>query len=152
MDISKIIFPTLVATLFNLLIVSGAAQDHPKTSPQGTQSAQTDSNETTAPGARIAFSSRDRETIRVYYKNLSAKLGPGTGARRVPPELQLSLERDGLLSPYLLRRFTPFPPVLDRRLPHLPTNYLRGSINADILIVDARTRRIVDIVHNFLWS
>src|SRR5438445_13234032 len=108
MDISKILFPALVATLFNLLIVSGAAQDHPKTSPQGTQSAQTDSNETTAPGARIAFSSRDRETIRVYYKNLSAKLGPGTGARRVPPERQLSLERDGLVSSFLLRRFKPF--------------------------------------------
>src|SRR5437660_12238032 len=125
MDISKIIARTLVATLFNLLTVFSVGQDRAKSTPQGTQSAQPDSNETTAPGARIAFSSRDRETIRVYYKNLSAKLGPGTGARRVPPELQLSLERDGLLSPYLLRRFTPFPPVLDRRLPHLPTDYLR---------------------------
>ena len=152
MDISKIIARTLVATLFNLLTVFSVGQDRAKSTPQGTQSAQPDSNETRAPGARIAFSSRDRETIRVYYKNLSAKLSHGTVGRGVPPELQLSVERDGLLSPYLLRRLTPFPPELDHHLPHLPPNYLRGSINADILIVDARTNRIVDIVHNFLSS
>src|SRR5437588_8344084 len=131
MDISKIIARTLVATLFNLLTVFSVGQDRAKSTPQGTQSAQPDSNETRAPGARITFSSRDRETIRVYYKNLSAKLSHGTVGRGAPPALQPTAEREALSSTYLLTRITPCPPDLHPHPPRSPPHCPRATMHAE---------------------
>jgi hypothetical protein len=76
----------------------------------------------------MVFASRDLETIRVYYQNLFLKQRYGTPARAISPQLKLNFERDDVLPPQLQRRLTPFPPQLDSRLPHLPANYVRGSI------------------------
>ncbi len=99
----------------------------------------------------LAFSSRDKETIRVFYEALIGKAGrPSVSGGGRTPEFQLHVERGDSLPPAWRKRLTPFPPGLESRLPYLPPNYARGSIDSDILIVDMRTRRIMDILHNVL--
>jgi hypothetical protein len=100
----------------------------------------------------IVFSARDRDIIRDYYSHGNSNLPPGLAKRNgnLPPGLQKHLERNGTLPPGLQKRLTPFPDDLERRLPRLPTIYTRGSIGADIVILDRRTQKIVDIVHDIL--
>jgi len=50
----------------------------------------------------------------------------------------------------LQKRVQPFPEDLERRLPRLPDTYQRVTLGVDILILDRRTQRIVDIVHDIL--
>lgn len=150
MNISKAFLPKLLGGLgcFALFVGSGQSHAH-RQSKQRQESHKDVGDDASSTEAKIFFSSRDLETIRIFYKKLFSKVPPGY-IGNVPPELQLHVERDRKLPPRLQGRFTPFPKDLVARLPSLPVNYVRGSINADILIVDARTQRIVDIVHDFL--
>ncbi len=103
-------------------------------------------------GVHIVFSSRDRDIIRDYYRDQYSNLPPGLAKRggNLPPGLQKHLERDGTLPPGLQKRVQPFPVELDRRLPRLPEEYNRVTLGVDILILDRRTQRIVDIVRDIL--
>jgi hypothetical protein len=103
-------------------------------------------------GVRIVFSVHDRDTIRGYYQDRNSNLPPGLAKRNgnLPPGLQKHLERDGTLPPGLQKRVQPFPEDLERRLPRLPDTYQRVTLGVDILILDRRTQRIVDIVHDIL--
>ncbi len=103
-------------------------------------------------GVRIVFSVRDRDIIRDYYRDRYSNLPPGLAKRggNLPPGLQKHLERDGTLPPGLQKRVEPFPPELERRLPPLPGPYSRVTLGVDILILDRRTQRIVDIVRDIL--
>lgn len=94
----------------------------------------------------------DRDIIREYYRGNYSNLPPGLAKRRgnLPPGLQKHLERDGTLPPGLQKRLTPFPEELERRLPRLPSVYRRGVIGVDVVILDRRTQRIVDIIHDIL--
>jgi len=100
----------------------------------------------------IVFGSRDREIIRNYYHDQYSNLPPGLAKRggNLPPGLQKHLERDGTLPPGLQKRVQPFPVELERRLPPLPDSYRRVTLGVDILILDRRTQRIMDIVHDIL--
>src|SRR6266571_6568073 len=113
-----------------------------------------DRDETRDPKAhvRIVFSTRDREIIRDYFHNRYSNLPPGLAKRggNLPPGLQKHLERDGTLPPGLQKRLTPFPDDLERQLPRLPSIYRRVTLGVDILILDRRTQRIVDIVRDIL--
>jgi hypothetical protein len=103
-------------------------------------------------GLGILFSVHDRDVIRGYYQDHNSNLPPGLAKRNgnLPPGLQKHLERDGTLPPGLQKRVQPFPEDLDRRLPRLPETYRRVTLGADILILDRRTQRIIDIVHDIL--
>lgn len=103
-------------------------------------------------GGRIIFSVRDRDTIRNYYQDRNSNLPPGLAKRNgnLPPGLQKHLERDGTLPPGLQKRVQPFPEELERRLPPLPDTYRRVTLGVDIMILDRRTQRIVDIIHDIL--
>lgn len=103
-------------------------------------------------GVRIIFSVHDREVIHSYYHGNNSNLPPGLAKRNgnLPPGLQKHLERDGTLPPGLQKRVEPFPVELERRLPRLPDTYRRVTLGVDILILDRRTQRIVDIVHDIL--
>jgi hypothetical protein len=101
----------------------------------------------------IVFSAHDRDIIRDYYRlGGVSNLPPGLAKRggNLPPGLQKHLDRDGTLPPGLQKRLTPFPADLERRLPRLPDIYQRGSIDGSIVIIDRRTRRIMDIIHDIL--
>jgi len=103
-------------------------------------------------GVRIVFSTRDRELIRGYYHDRYSNLPPGLAKRggNLPPGLQKHLERDGTLPPGLQKRVEPFPEDLEVRLPRLPDSYRRVVLGVDIMILDRRTQRIVDIVRDIL--
>jgi hypothetical protein len=103
-------------------------------------------------GARIVFSVQDRDIIREYYRNRYANLPPGLAKRggNLPPGLKKHLERDGTLPPGLQKRVEPFPVELERRLAPLPSTCSRVTLGVDILILDRRTQRILDIVHDIL--
>lgn len=103
-------------------------------------------------GIRIVFSSHDRDVIHDYYRDSYSNLPPGLAKRggNLPPGLQKHLERDGTLPPGLQKRVQPFPVELERRLPRLPEGYNRVTLGVDILILDRRTQRIMDIVHDIL--
>ncbi len=103
-------------------------------------------------GVHIVFSTRDRDIIRDYYRDQYSNLPPGLAKRggNLPPGLQKHLERDGTLPPGLQKRVQPFPVELERRLPRLPDEYSRVTLGVDILILDRRTQRIMDIVRDIL--
>ena len=103
-------------------------------------------------GVRVVFSVRDRNLIRDYYRDQNSNLPPGLAKRNgnLPPGLKKHLERDGTLPPGLQKRVQPFPDDLERRLPRLPDTYRRVTLGVDILILDRRTQRIVDIVRDIL--
>lgn len=101
---------------------------------------------------RIVFGTRDRDIIRDYYRDQYSNLPPGLAKRggNLPPGLQKHLERDGTLPPGLQKRVQPFPTELEARLPRLPETYRRVVLGVDVLILDRRTQRIMDIVHDIL--
>ena len=102
--------------------------------------------------SKIVFTVHDQEIIRGYYHDQYANLPPGLAKRggNLPPGLQKHLQRDGTLPPGLQKRVESFPPELEERLPRLPDGYRRVVLGVDILILDRRTQRIMDIVRDIL--
>jgi len=102
------------------------------------------------------FLPEERRAIEDYYRNNNDKkkskkgLPPGLAKRggNLPPGLQKKLERDGQLPPGLQKRIEPLPADLDRRLPRLPDNWQRAVVERDVILLDRRTNRILDIIEN----
>jgi hypothetical protein len=100
------------------------------------------------------FGPRDRDIIVGYYQNRYSNLPPGLAKRggKLPPGLERQLERNGTLPPGLQKRLEPFPPELSRQLPPLHPDYTRGVIGGSVVIVNRRTRAIIDVIYNVLSS
>jgi len=102
------------------------------------------------------FLPEERRAIEDYYRRINDKkkpkkgLPPGLAKRggNLPPGLQKKLERDGQLPPGLQKRMEPLPVDLDRRLPRLPENWARVVVERDVILLDQRTNRILDIIEN----
>lgn len=95
------------------------------------------------------FTTHDRTIITDYFRNRNSNLPPGLAKRNgnLPPGLQKQLQRNGTLPPGLQKRLEPLSGDLERRLPPLPVDYRRGTIGQDVVVIDSRTQRIIDIVH-----
>src|SRR5882724_11914383 len=117
---------------------NGKGKGHNKQADRDDDNRDRDSDRGDKRGVRIVFSVRDRETIRGYYQDRNSSLPPGLA------------KRDGNLPPGLQKRVQPFPEDLERRLPPLPDTYRRVTLGVDILILDRRTQRIVDVIHDIL--
>ncbi len=141
-------FRRLVALLLAMSLLGVAAQAQGKGKGHNKGSEYTDDHAVSVHGA-IIFSTHDREVIREYYRGGSG-LPPGLAKRggNLPPGLQRQLERNGTLPPGLQKRLTPFPADLERRLPRLPAIYQRGYIGGSVVIIDRRTQRILDVIHD----
>lgn len=98
-------------------------------------------------GSRVAFSVRDREVIRNYFREYPSSLPPGLAKRGgdLPPGLEKQLRRNGTLPPGLEKRLRPCPVGLSRRLPPLPEGYSRMMLGARLLILN-RANIIMDIM------
>jgi len=105
------------------------------------------------------FLPEERRTIEEYYRKADDKknkakkgLPPGLAKRggNLPPGLQKKLERDGQLPPGLQKRVQPLPVDLDRRLPRLPETWERVVVERDVILIDRRTNRILDIIENVI--
>jgi hypothetical protein len=68
----------------------------------------------------------------------------------LPPGLQKQLERNGQLPPGLQKRLEPLPVDLDRRLPRLPEYWERVIVDRDVILLDRRTNRILDIIEDVI--
>lgn len=100
------------------------------------------------------FSAEERRIIEDYYqkgkKSKQKGLPPGLAKRggNLPPGLQKKLDRDGTLPPGLQKRLEPLPVDLDHRLPRLPEYWERVILERDIVLIDRRSNRILDIIEN----
>jgi hypothetical protein len=90
----------------------------------------------------LVFSDRDRSEIYRYYRQ---HLPPGLAKKEtLPPGLRKQVARRGTLPPGLesqrLHR------DLEMRLSPLPRGYIRLRVGTDVLLLDERTRVILDVV------
>ncbi len=103
------------------------------------------------------FSPDERRIIESYFhkgKKSKKKKGlpPGLAKRggNLPPGLQKKLDRGEQLPPGLQKRLEPLPADLHRRLPRLPDYWERVIVERDIVLIDRRTNRILDIIENVI--
>jgi hypothetical protein len=114
-------------------------------------------------GSTIAFAKDDRPAyflpeerriIENYYRSSGPSKGlpPGLAKRggKLPPGLQKHLDKNGTLPPGLQKRLEPLPQDLDSRLPRLPEYWERVILERDVILVDRRTNRILDIIENVI--
>ena len=100
------------------------------------------------------FMAEERRLIEEYYhkgkKQKQKGLPPGLAKRggNLPPGLQKQLDKTGRLPPGLQKRLEPLPDDLDRRLPRLPEHWERVILERDVILIDRRTQRILDIIEN----
>jgi hypothetical protein len=100
------------------------------------------------------FLPEERRIIENYYRSrVSSKgLPPGLAKRggQLPPGLQKHLEKNGRLPPGLQKRLEPLPRDLEARLPRLPGSWERVILERDVILVDQRSNRILDILENVI--
>jgi hypothetical protein len=102
------------------------------------------------------FLTEERRIIEQYYrqgkKGKAKGLPPGLAKRggNLPPGLQKHLEKNGQLPPGLQKRLEPLPVDLDRRLPPLPDDWERVILENDVILIDRRTNRVLDIIENII--
>ena len=104
-------------------------------------------------GRPALFLPEERRIIRDYYQSgATAGLPPGLAKRggKLPPGLQKHLQKNGTLPPGLQKRLQPIPTDLDRRLPPVPEIWERVIIGRDVILLDRRTNRILDIIENVI--
>ena len=102
------------------------------------------------------FLKEERRLIEQYYRR--GKPGRGKGlppglAKRggnLPPGLQMQPEKNGRLPPGLEKRLEPLPVDLDSRLPRLPEYWERVIVERDVILLDRRTNRILDIIEDVI--
>jgi hypothetical protein len=84
----------------------------------------------------VVFSTNDVRVIREYY---------APRYRALPPGLQKKYARTGQLPPGWQRKLQPFDPEVERHLVALPAGYRRGIVDGRAVIMDDRTRVVVDM-------
>ena len=100
-----------------------------------------------------SFLPEERRIIGEYFtKHRTKGLPPGLAKRggNLPPGLQKHLQRNGTLPPGLQKRLEPFPDDLERRLPRVPDTWRRVILGRDVLLIERRTNRILDIIENVI--
>lgn len=104
----------------------------------------------------VRFTVEERRIITDYYhkgkKSKTKGLPPGLAKRggNLPPGLQKKLDRDGQLPPGLQKRLEPLPTDLSSRLPRLPEYWERVIIERDIVLIDRRNNRVLDIIEDII--
>ena len=102
------------------------------------------------------FLPAERRIIEEYYYKGARRnqkgLPPGLAKRggNLPPGLQKHLDKNGRLPPGLQKRLEPLPVDLDRRLPRLPEHWERVVLERDIILIDQRAERVLDIIENVI--
>ncbi len=92
----------------------------------------------------IAFSKEEQALIRDYYRK---NLPPGLAKKgKVPPGHQKKLARNDHLPPSA--KWEALPRDLEVRLRPLPDGHIRVRVGADVLILNSRTRLILDVLHD----
>ncbi len=88
------------------------------------------------PDQNSYFRQQDYGNLTRYY----------TGPRNLPPGLRKKYFRTGTLPPGWQKLFQPMPAVVIQQLPPLPPTYQRGYLDGYAVVVNPRTRVIVDAI------
>jgi hypothetical protein len=100
------------------------------------------------------FLPEERKVIYEYYHQGAPTRGlpPGLAKSggKLAPGLQKQLDKNGRLPPGLQKRLEPVPADLDHRLPRLPDSWERVILERDVILIDRRTNRILDIIENVI--
>ncbi|NIO15880.1 MAG: hypothetical protein GTN70_02585 [Deltaproteobacteria bacterium] len=95
----------------------------------------------------MVFNEEDSRLIRQYYRTHLKALPPGLAKkRRLPPGLERQIVRNGKLPPGLSEK--PIPASLERELSPLPDGYIRIRVGADVVLLDERTRVVMDVLYD----
>jgi hypothetical protein len=139
----KTIAKTISVWIVILLLSSfaGVAKD------KGRGKALKDSKKASAHIYVDLFTQNHRDLIRNHYFPGQGSLPPGLAKRRgdLPPGLEKQLVRKGHLPPGLEKKLYPFPVDLDHRLPPLRQGLVRGIIGGSAVILDSKTKVILDV-------
>ena len=94
---------------------------------------------------RVVFNDRDRDLIREYYTPRDRRLPPGLAKQgKVPPGHARKLFRGAPLPADAY--WHDVPRDLEVRLSPLPDGYVRVLVGADMVIMNVRTRIVVDLL------
>ncbi|MDZ7737294.1 MAG: hypothetical protein U5P41_15360 [Gammaproteobacteria bacterium] len=98
--------------------------------------------------ARKVFSETERRTIRDYYGDSHGgprDKGRGPGRHgKLPPGLQMQLEKNGRLPPGLEKKA--LPPGLAGQLPPTPKGYERVIVDSDVVLIHTASQMIADVI------
>jgi hypothetical protein len=104
---------------------------------------------------KVEFGEKDRRLIRQHYEGKHKKYKkqkkykktpPGLAKKKkLPPGLQKQLVKRGKLPPGLQGRGLPHD--LKRQLSPLPRGYVHMKVGGDVIILNEKTRVVVDIVY-----
>jgi hypothetical protein len=99
----------------------------------------------------VVFSDGDRRAIRDYYAALPRPARARHGHNphdpgALPPGIAKQVARGKGLPPGIAKQR--LPGALERRLSPLPDGYLRVRIGADVVLMDARTQVVLDLVRD----
>lgn len=147
--------PLLLILALGALIPAAAQSPHSRGQDKDKDHAAGRQNSAAPHGAKQSrdprvFSHRDRNAIRDHYRADRSGLPPGLAKRNgnLPPGLRKQLQRNGTLPPGLQQRIQPLSRDIERRLRPLDYGYSRGILGQDVVIVEDRTQRIIDIIRD----
>ncbi len=101
---------------------------------------------------KVEFGEKDRRLIHQHYagkhkkQKKYKKTPPGLAKKKkLPPGLQKQLVKRGKLPPGLQGRG--LPQDLERQLTPLPRGYVHMKVGGDVIILNEKTRVVVDVVY-----
>jgi hypothetical protein len=97
---------------------------------------------------RAVFTDHDRRLIHDYYAPRYQKLPPGQVKKGTasPPSHAWRVSLNQPIHEVAQLRYLPY--ALDQRLSRLPPEYVRVIIGTDVVIMNTRTRVVVDILQD----
>ncbi len=99
--------------------------------------------------ASVSITKADRELITGWFHNNLAGLPPGLAKReQLAPGLQKQLVKNGTLPPGLQKKVQPLPAALEHQLPPLPTGYQRVMVGASVVLMNQKSKLIVDVLYD----
>lgn len=96
---------------------------------------------------RVVFTDHDRRLIGDYYAPRYRSLPPGQAKRdRLPPGHAWRARPNQPINDDARWRYLPY--ELEQRLTRLPPEYVRVVVGTDVVIMNVRTRVVVDILED----
>ncbi|MGK2951612.1 MAG: hypothetical protein ACSLEZ_04390 [Thiobacillus sp.] len=96
---------------------------------------------------RVVFTDHDRRLINDYYEPRYRNLPPGQAKRDwLPPGHAWRVRHNQPISDDARWRY--LPSDLERRLTRLPPEYVRVVVGTDVVIMNVRTRAVLDILED----
>ena len=132
---------------------TGKAEDKSKSKKDEDKAKKGDEERERRAAEGWAFGKKDEKTIRDWFGNKQNLQGlpPGLAKReQLPPGLQKHLEKNGTLPPGLQKRIQPLPLSLDRQLPKPREGTKRVVVGGNVILVEERTSKILDIVRDVI--